>query len=415
KPVHQDTSPKFPARLLTLIGNDAAVISTDRELFIYLPGADKDEALDWANSFRKKVTKLGSGTYSQGISVYPCPGFKKADVPLNARKATIHASFSGPAAITPFDAVSLNISGDIYYNEGDLNGAIREYRLGLNLDPDNINLLNSLGVIYAQIERYKMAMPLFERILSITSGDFMAMYNLGFAYLRGGSREQALTYFEQALALDPDSFDLLLQLGQIYCADHQYKKAVKVLNKAEKAVSSPKAGNTSRPWERCEPWHESSDNLGHDLIYRYLGEAYKGINKNREAITYLQKATRYNSRDARALSLLGELYSIEKQGADIAVALCRQAVELDGGSAGHWRRLALTLLKNDDLDEALAAVKKSLGIAPKDPDALLSLARIYQKLGKLLPARTTLERLLKLDGTNKAAGKLLLQINRKKY
>jgi tetratricopeptide (TPR) repeat protein len=410
-----DTSEDFPARLISLIGENAEIIwaKQGRELFIYLPRVDQREALEKADSLRKKIKNLACGTYSQGIANYPCPGFKKTDIPLNARKALLHASFYGQAALTAFDSVSLNISGDIYYNDGDLNSAIREYRLGLNLDPQNINLLNSLGVIYAQIERYKMAIPLFERILAITPNDFMAMYNLGFAYLRGGDQKQAIKYFEQAIAVDDNSFDLLLQLGQIYCSDGQYKKAVKILSKAEKSVSSPKSTKANQPWEHCEPWNESGNGLGHDIIYRYLGEAYKGINKSQEAITYLQRAVRYNNRDARALSLLGELYAIEKQGTDIAVSLCRQAVELDGKIAGHWRRLAFTLLKDNNPETALEAAIKSLAITPKAPDCLLMLAQIYKKLGKLSQARTSLERILKLDGTNRTASKLLKQINRK--
>ncbi len=405
------TSPT--SRLLTLIGEQNTVIQADRELFIFMPGVDSEEALKRAEDLRKKIEKLACGTYSQGIASYPCPGFKKADIPLNARKAIRHASFYGQAAITSFNAVSLNISGDVFYNEGDLNNAIREYRLGLNLDPANTNLLNSLGVIYAQIERYKKAIPLFERILAIKSDDFMAMYNLGFAYLRGGNPKQAQTYFEQAVSLNENSFDLLLQLGQIYCAERQYKKAVNILNKAQKAVSSPKTAKDIQPWEHCEPWQDSCQNLGHELIYRYLGEAYKGIKKNRDAITYLQRATRYNSRDAKALSLLGELYSLEKQGSEIAVSLCRQAVELEDKSAGHWRRLAFVLLADKLPQEALTAIKKSLRLVAKDQNSLLLLARIHQDLGSPAKARNTLEKILKFDGTNKKAAKLLKQINRK--
>lgn len=410
-----DTQEKFSGRVLSLAGEEAAILPINRrEVFIYLPGADEEQARKWAVGLGEKIKQLGIGSYSQGIANYPCPGFKKTDIPLNARKALAHAYFYGPGSITSFEAISLNISGDIYYNEGDLNSAIREYRLGLNLDPHNINLLNSLGVIYAQIERYKMALPLFERILSINPGDFMALFNLGFAHLRGGGREQALNYFEKAMAVDDNYFDLLLQLGQMYCAMGQYQKAVRVLSKAEKTVSAKKKETNRETWEYCEPWHESGNGLGHDLVYRYLGEAYKGINQHREAITCLQRATRYNSRDAQALSLLGELYALEKQGAEIAISLCNQAVELDGGNAGHWRRLAFTLFQGGDLEAALEAAKTGLRLAPKDQETMLLLVNVYQEKGLLPQARNILGRILKLDGTNKAASRLLKQINTKK-
>ncbi|HFQ82142.1 MAG TPA: tetratricopeptide repeat protein [Desulfobacterales bacterium] len=402
----------FPERLLSLMGPDAVAIPAGTEKYIiYLAGLDDQEAEQWAHNLSARLKKLQIGTFSQGIACYPCPGFKKIDTPMNAAKALAHASFYGPGAITTFDSVSLNISGDIYYNEGDINSAIREYRLGLNLNPDNINLLNSLGVIYAQIERYKMAIPLFEQITAIKPRDFMALFNLGFAHLRGADNVTALKYFEKALTVDDSCFDLLLQLGQLYCTQGQYKKAIKVLRRAEGEA----AGHTredNHPWEYCEPWLESGNDLGHDQVYRYLGQALRGEGQYREAITCLQRAIASNNRDALSLSMLGELYAMEKQGINIAVDLCRQAVELNNEEAGNWRRLAWVLSEAGSIDEAIDAVRRALDLAPRDTDILLLAATLYKSADRLSEARAILARLLKIHGTNQKAAQLLKQINR---
>ncbi|MFW8601450.1 tetratricopeptide repeat protein [Desulfobacterota bacterium M19] len=402
----------FPERVLSLMGADAVAIpaGTDK-CIIYLAGFDDQEAEEWAHNLSARLKKLQLGTFSQGLASYPCPGFKKIDIPMNAEKALSHASFYGPGAITAFDSVSLNISGDIYYNEGDINSAIREYRLGLNLNPDNINLLNSLGVIYAQIERYKKAIPLFEQITAIKPRDFMALFNLGFAHLRGSDNVTALKYFEKALAVDDSCFDLLLQLGQLYCAQGQYKKAIKVLRRAEGEA----AGHTredNHPWEYCEPWLESGNDLGHDQVYRYLGQALRGEGQYREAITCLQRAIASNNRDALSLSMLGELYAMEKQGINIAVDLCRQAVEINNEEAGNWQRLAWVLSEAGTIDEAINAVRQALDLAPRDTDILLLAATLYKSANRLAEARAILARLLKIHGTNRKAAQLLKQINR---
>ncbi|MEN8142968.1 MAG: hypothetical protein ABFQ82_05155, partial [Thermodesulfobacteriota bacterium] len=113
------------------------------ELYLFFAGMDLSGAGD---ELRKMQQLPGEKSFSAGLAAFPCNGFKRSAVVLNARKALQHTSFFGPGSITPFDAVSLNISGDVYYNEGDMNGAVREYLLGLELDGASVNLLNSLGV-----------------------------------------------------------------------------------------------------------------------------------------------------------------------------------------------------------------------------------------------------------------------------
>ncbi len=402
----------FPERVLSLVGADAVAIPAGTEkCIIYLAGLDERETEQWAHNLSSRLKKLQLGTFSQGMACYPCPGFKKIDIPMNAEKALAHASFYSPGAITSFDSVSLNISGDIYYNEGDINSAIQEYRLGLNLNPENINLLNSLGVIYAQIERYRKAIPLFEQITAIKPRDFMALFNLGFAHLRGTDNVTALKYFEKALTVDDSCFDLLLQLGQLYCAQGQYKKAIKVLRRAKgEAVGHTREDN--HPWEYCEPWLESGNDLGHDQVYRYLGQALRGEGQYREAITCLQRAIASNNRDALSLSMLGELYAMEKQGINIAVDLCRQAVEINNEEAGNWQRLAWVLSEAGTIDEAIDAVRRALDLAQRDTDILLLAATLYKSADRLTEARAILSRLLKIHGTNQKAAQLLKQINR---
>ena len=403
----------FPNRVRALVGEGATLQVLDaNHALVFLAAIDEQVAADWACGLANRIIALGIGTFSMGIASYPCPGFHKVDIPQNAKKALVHTQFFGAGTITSFNGVSLNISGDVYYNEGDLVSAIREYRLGLNLNPDNVNLLNSLGVIYAQIDSHAKAIPLFEKAIALNPDDFMARYNLGSAHLSGGDGDKALTYFEQAEKIDDSYFDLLLQLGQLYCQRGHYKGAIKVLTKAEKSVSTQATtGDGDRPWERCEPWLSNDSELGHGLVYRYLGEAYKGIGKNREAMTYLQRAARYNSRDSEALSQLGELYATEKQGLDIALTFCRQAVEIESGKAPHWYRLALVLFSREDWDEAQEAVQHCLALDSKHLDALMLKASIHAKLQQIQLARGTYERVLTLDGTHSRASKALKKIN----
>jgi tetratricopeptide (TPR) repeat protein len=184
-----------------------------------------------------------------------------------------------------------------------------------------------------------------------------------------------------------------------------------VLTKADKSVSAQAAVRDDKPWERCEPWLGERHELGHGLVYRYLGEAYKEIGQNREAMTYLQRAARYNSRDSEALSQLGELYATENQGLDIALAFCRQAVEIESGRAPHWYRMGKVLFCRGEWDEALEAVQHCLSMDAKHLEALMLKAAIHEKCKQAPLARLVYERVLALDGTHARAAKALKKIN----
>ena len=91
-----------------------------------------------------------------------------------------------------FDGVSLNISGDKLYENGDLQGAIDEFKRALELDPSNVNVHNSLGVCYGLQSEYESAIEEFKKVASIDPGEYMAMFNLGLVHTLQGQPEEAL-------------------------------------------------------------------------------------------------------------------------------------------------------------------------------------------------------------------------------
>jgi tetratricopeptide (TPR) repeat protein len=357
------------------------------EAFVYLDGADQRAAEAWCRDFQ--ALAAGGTSFSLGIALFPHHGFKKAEVAANCRKALLHTGFFGPGSMTAFSAVSLNISGDIYYNEGDLARAAREYRLGLQLDPQNINLLNSLGVTLAQMNLYRRAIPLFREALRLDPDNFMALFNLGFACLASNEEEAALENFEKALAQRDNNFDLLLQLGKLYCRAGRFADAVRVLHKGEQVAPG------------------GVRDISHGAVHRFLGEAYKGLGKNDRAMACLQKAARHNPRDAAALSMLGELYFLERQGDEIALALCRQAAELADDDWRHWSRLSAVLLGQGDTDSALTAIRRALALAGKNSQLLIRLAEIYEKRGRSGPAAKVYGRILRREPQNAEAARRL--------
>jgi tetratricopeptide (TPR) repeat protein len=379
-------------RLLALIEASAETIPiNESEIFVFLADADSPKAKSWAHDFKKKLTSDFGATFSAGIACFPCVDFKKSDIPQNARKALLHAGFFGPDTVTVFDGVSQNVSGDIYYGEGDLVRAVKEYRKGLEIDPFNTNLLNSLGEAYARMSAPRKARPFFEKILESDPDHYMGLFNLGITYLTTGEEEQAIVFFEKTLSVSGHKRehnqrnDLLLQLCKLYCRTGRYKKVITLLKK-EKIMAA-----------------ESSKTPGQNRLLRYLGEAYSEKRKKDEAIMVLQRAVRYNPHDAHSLSLLGELYADQKQGDEIALSLCEQAVNIDDSQWKHWYRLARVRYIMERHESALDALKECLRRNSKSAEAMNLAGQAYHKLGIKLKAKAMYQKALKIAPGHKAA------------
>ncbi|MFC1828287.1 hypothetical protein ACFL0O_01585 [Thermodesulfobacteriota bacterium] len=107
----------------------------------YFPEKSAERCVELAENMRERLVKLRKETVTIGIAEYPTINFNKIQIRDNALKALEHAGFFGPGSTVSFDAVSLNISGDKLYQNGDIDGAVREFTTALLLDPSNINLL----------------------------------------------------------------------------------------------------------------------------------------------------------------------------------------------------------------------------------------------------------------------------------
>ncbi|MCW5207575.1 tetratricopeptide repeat protein [Desulfobulbus sp. US2] len=124
--------------------------------------------------------------------------------------------------------MSYNVSGDLYFDEGDYKQAIKEYKAGLQIKPDDVNLLNSLGVALTEINRHREAESCFSQVLQTEPQNYMALINKGMSCRLLGRSEEAIACFEQGLHCKEHekqaSIELYLQLGKLYCLRKNLKK-----------------------------------------------------------------------------------------------------------------------------------------------------------------------------------------------
>jgi tetratricopeptide (TPR) repeat protein len=312
-------------------GLDDSVARDNNDVYFFLDGMAPRQAREWVRrnilKTKRKIPK--DRQFSVGIGHYPFADFSKSEVLYNCRKALLHAAFYGPGSMAVFDALSLNISGDLFYGEGDLENAVREYKRGLVCDKNNVNLLNSLGVAYAMMEKHRPAHHCFNEVLTIDPDNFMALYNLGLGEKFLGMNVSAIARFERALAVHPGDGedievrkDIQFQLGKLYSITGDFQKTIDILQTwYEKEKGTKKAG----------------------YACRFLGKSFHELKRDTEAMLWLQRALQFDGFDAEAMGLLGLVYLEQGEGDDIALSLCRKSVEIDPDDLHLRLRLARVL------------------------------------------------------------------------
>ena len=256
----------------------------------------------------------------------------------------------------------------------------------MRLDPEDLNVLNSLGVCYGQQGKRPAAIEVFERVLAKDGDNLMAHYNRGFILAMEGDSEAALESFRRAATIDPANFDVLYHLGRLALELDLVEEAVRHLALAVDLKNS-------RP-----------------IVFRYLGEAWLKSERPGEAMEAYKAAVRYDPEDASSLSQLGVL--IMQQGIDLEVALSlvRQSVSLDPTNNLFRARLARVLARTRRTGEALEEYGRVLAAGSATREIHYELAAILKELGRGEEAGEHLKRALEIDPEFQAAKTMLAEL-----
>ncbi|MBU0987983.1 MAG: tetratricopeptide repeat protein [Proteobacteria bacterium] len=301
----------------------------------FFPETDETSAPALAQNIQRRLAERRDETVSMGIAAYPAKDFHKHQILENARKALDHAAFFGPNSSVLFDAVSLNISGDTYYQNQDINGAINEFKTALSLAPSNVNVHNSLGVCFGVLGDYDKARAEFEEVLRIDPAETMAVYNLGLVSLLTGNKKEALGYFLEAYGHETEIFEVAFQAGKLYLEMEQSEKAKPFFEKAVEL--KPESG----------------------LTCRYLGDCCVSLNLVGEAVAAYKKAIRQNPNDADSLSALGYLFDLQGENPEITTIFCQQSIDISPDNGLFRYRLGSLYLKRNQLEDALEQFQKA--------------------------------------------------------
>ncbi len=267
--------------------------------------SDRKNNRKTVQNIKNHLSRTCKAPVAIGIAEFPFLDFTKKDTFYNAVKALDHSAFTGDDNLVFFDAVSLNISGDRLYHIGRTKDAAEEYRKGLEIEKDNINLLNSLGVCFGMMKKLEMANEEFQKAMDIDDREIMAVYNTGLVYEIKNDTEKALEYFIKASAINDEIFEIELGTGKQFYRTKKFAEALVHLKKAVKLnpVSS--------------------------APFRIMGDIFLEKAQYTKAAAAYKKAIKINPDDPFSLSGLGAAFEKQDKNLDIALSFARKSVAME--------------------------------------------------------------------------------------
>jgi len=279
------------------------------------------------------------------------------------------------AALTylPNSRVLLSRTAFLYFQNGDLLGAIETAERALTHYPDDAQLLHFLSSLYLKQRNYAMAERTYKHLISQNPADTKPYYLLILSYLREERFDDARVLLAQARERDPKSGLADYYMGRILRAEGKNRQAMRSYRKAV----------------RKDPQLEAAY-LEQANLWEVEGKPDKA------AELYEQVLVRANPYSPYARDGLIRIYLASGQRERVLVQYDALVAQNPRNPNVLYRR-ALLLAELDRLDESVDSASRILSFLPADENALELLASLYERQGRYQKARTTLGRLLELN------------------
>lgn len=133
-----------------------------------------------------------------------------------------------PQNIRPY----YNDLGNILYEQGRFEDAIKQYQIAIRVRPDFVEAYNNLGNVLAEMGRFEEAVVQYRTTLKFRPDITDVRVNLANLYLTMGKFDDAILEFKTAAKLKPDDPQLHYLIGIAYNKQGQFKEAVQELRNA---------------------------------------------------------------------------------------------------------------------------------------------------------------------------------------
>jgi tetratricopeptide (TPR) repeat protein len=290
--------------------------------------------------------------------------------------------------VAPGFAAAYACIGQQAMEQGEFEKAIEPLRKAWEIDPKLPELGLSLGEALAKLGRDEEAIPVLERFTALWPNSPRAYLELGEANLRLKSYETAKTCFENAVRLWPLSargyFGLMTVSGKLGDSQKQREYEAKL---AEVKKTAQETLKTSREGDKGESslWRQLASG------YTEVGQFYAAQGQMSEAESLWRKGASVDAEHVPSRKFLMRLY-VQGERVEEAFGVLQELRKLEPKNPEHWLSGGALCAAQMRLDEAEADFRKAIELAPKRPDILLALVRLFLQSGHKLPEAVKLAR-----------------------
>ncbi|HVV02506.1 MAG TPA: tetratricopeptide repeat protein [Verrucomicrobiae bacterium] len=244
---------------------------------------------------------------------------------------------------------------------------------------------------HRQLPYWQNSETLFRHSIQVTSGNFIAHDNLGFALFQEGKTAEAMDEYRKALRINPEDPGTLNNMGTALARQGDLKNGVQAYESALR--SDPR-------------FEDARNNLGVALFH---------LEKTDEAEKQYRIAIKLNPNDAEAHNNLANLL-VSRGMLDQAVVQYRIALSINPRLPTTLNNLGWVLGEQGEFRQSLEIYGRALELNPKDPSLHSNAADVLANAGKTQMALDEYNRALRLNpnfaNAHAGLGALLLKQER---
>lgn len=307
---------------------------------------------------QKNMNDEASVELARGLSAIPNPKYHKAMARILAERKVY------PLAIYHYNEAARDLTGDA-------------------------GILTGLASAYVATGQPDKALDEYRRALTIDPNSETAHIGIASILISKNEQDKALESLKKAETSNPQNREIHLMMATIYekkgdatSAEYQYLLGGKPKNSTVAAAQQkqtneiPLSGDAAKDVESIQT--ALKENPGSATLYEKLGNLYRSVGKETDAIAAYKEAAHLNTNNHEVYLNLGILLEKRNQ-LDEAVVAYKQALRIKPDSADAHLRLADLRNSRGLFQEAVTHYGEFLKLKPDSPDIQLKLARIFAR------------------------------------
>lgn len=302
--------------------------------------------------------------------------------------------FASLVKLRPGDASTHANLGECLRECGRLDEAMAQLKIGVALDPNQPDALNSMGLIHHARHQLDEAEAAIREALRQRPEFPMALINLGMVLQEKRRLKESAEMFRAALMLDPENpmgnsnlGQNLVELGHVDNLDEAEQYCLRAMRATpDRPHPVNNLGNVYRAMGRFEEALECYQKAmqiapGMAMPLNNMGQALQGRGRNEEATAFYLKAIEIEPQTPRFHANYASLLNDDDLHEE-ALARYRLALAIDPNHAESYHGLGQVHMQLQETAEAEAAFRKAIELDPELTAPRLGLANLYSEMGE---------------------------------